>query len=236
MVGLSRCRPQLSGVLAPGITGVRLSVPGDLVTRRHHHKNRFPDSSVCVIGPRGKIVRVSQSPAGKNRLNGRIGRSLRGLEDERFCQFLLEESAHSTNNTSVNGVIGSSPRQIMQYLLGAVNQLSRQDKMSILIWGIGVAFAIVVLAWISLKIRSLFLEDEGPTGEVGNFLGQLRESQSEGVLTPEEYRSIQRRLLEKQMLAGDSTRPQGAASAKTADPNNLTPPVPYHDDADDHSP
>ena len=108
--------------------------------------------------------------------------------------------------------------------------------MSLLIWGIGVAFAIVVLTWISLKIRSLFLEDEGPTGELGNFLGQLRESQSEGVLTPEEYRSIQRRLLEKQLLAGDSTRPQGATPAKTADPNTLTPPVPYHDDADDHSP
>ncbi len=164
------------------------------------------------------------------------GRSLRDEITDGICHLLLEESAHSTNNTRVNGVIGSSPRRIMRYLLGAVNELSRQDKMSLMIWGIGVAFAIVVLAWISLKIRSLFLEDEGPTGELGNFLGQLRESQSEGVLTPEEYRSIQRRLLEKQLLAGDSTRQPGATPAKTAGPNNLTPPVPYHDDADDHSP
>jgi hypothetical protein len=121
-------------------------------------------------------------------------------------------------------------------LLGAVRELRPQDKMSLWIWGIGVAFAIVVLAWISLKIRSLFLEDEGPTGELGNFLGHLRESQSEGVLTPEEFRSIQRRLLEKQLQAGDSTQQAGAAPAKTADPSQQTPPVPYHDDADDHSP
>lgn len=124
----------------------------------------------------------------------------------------------------------------MRYLLGVAKELKPEDKMSLLVWGIGVAFAIVVLAWISLKIRSLFLEDEGPTGELGNFLGQLRESQSEGDLTPEEYRSIQRRLLEKQLLAGDSTRLPSAASAKTAGPDKLTPPVPYHDDADDHSP
>ena len=124
----------------------------------------------------------------------------------------------------------------MRYLLGEVPKLQLHDKMWIALWGIGVVFALVVLGWIAIKIRSLFLEDEGPTGELGNFLGQLRESQSEGVLTPEEYRSIQRRLLEKQLLAGDSTRTPGATPAKTAGPTNLTPPVPCQDDADDHAP
>lgn len=191
---------------------------------------------VYAAGSLGESVRVRPSSANKNRLNGRIGRSLRAPADDRFCHLLLEESVHGTNNTRASCSTGSNPRRNMRYLLGVAKELKPEDKMSLLVWGIGVAFAIVVLAWISLKIRSLFLEDEGPTGELGNFLGQLRESQSEGDLTPEEYRSIQRRLLEKQLLAGDSTRPRVAPSAKTAGPSNLTPPVPYHDDADDHSP
>ena len=124
----------------------------------------------------------------------------------------------------------------MADLLGAEAQLQPQDKMWLALVVIGVAFAIVILTWIALKIRSLFLEDEGSTGGVGEFLGHLRESQSEGDLTPEEFRSIQRRLLERQIGAGDSTRPTRATPAKIAGPQNPTPPVPYHDDTDDHSP
>jgi len=124
----------------------------------------------------------------------------------------------------------------MGLLLGVQGQLQPQDKMWLALVVIGVAFAITILTWVALKIRSLFLEDEGPTGDVGEFLGHLRDSQSEGDLTPEEFRSIQRRLLEKQMGSGDSTPQPRATSAKTAGSSHLTPPVPYHDDADDHSP
>lgn len=121
-------------------------------------------------------------------------------------------------------------------LLCAQEHLPPQNKMWLALLIIGVAFAITILAWIALKIRSLFLEDEGSSGDVGEFLGHLRESQSEGDLTPEEFRSIQRRLLEKQLGSGDSTRPTLAAPAKTAGLQNPTAAVPYHDDADDHSP
>ena len=124
----------------------------------------------------------------------------------------------------------------MADLLGVRGHLLPQDKMWLALSIIGVAFAVTILTWIALKLRSLFQEDEGSTGGVGEFLGHLRESQSEGDLTPEEFRSIQRRLVEKQMGSGDSTRPTLAPPAKTADPPTPTPPVPYHDDADDHSP
>lgn len=124
----------------------------------------------------------------------------------------------------------------MADLLGVQAQLQPQDKLWVALSLIGVAFAVTVLIWIALKIRSLFLEDEGSSGGVGEFLGHLRESQSEGDLTPEEFRSIQRRLLEKQMGSGDSTRPTRATPAKTAEVQVPMPHVPYHDDADDHSP
>jgi hypothetical protein len=124
----------------------------------------------------------------------------------------------------------------MADLLALRGRLLPEDKMWLALAIIGVAFAITILAWISLKIRSLFREDEGPAGGTHEFLGQLRESQSEGDLTPEEFRSIQRRLLEKSMGLGDSLRPTHATPAKSAGPQPPPPPVPYHDDADDHSP
>ena len=111
-----------------------------------------------------------------------------------------------------------------------------QDKMWLAIAVFGVAFAIVILAWVAHKLHALFREDEGSDGSVHEFLGQLRDSQSEGDVTPEEFRSIQRRLLEKSMRSGDSSPQTRATPAKSAGLQLPTPRVPYHDDADDHSP
>ena len=123
----------------------------------------------------------------------------------------------------------------MADFLGAQGKLLSQDKMWLAMVVIGVAFAITLLTWIALKIRSLFRDDEGPAGDVHDFLGQLRESQSEGDVTPEEFRSIQRRLVEQSMRSGENSRPTRVTPAKSAGPQ--TPPqVPYHDDADDDSP
>ena len=123
----------------------------------------------------------------------------------------------------------------MAVFLAAQGQLQSNDKMWLVLSVLGVAFAIAILLWVALKVRSLFQEDEGPAGDVGDFLGQLRESQSEGVLSPEEFRSIQRRLLEQSMGTGDSTRQSRATSAKSAG-HQEPPPHPNHDDAGDHSP
>ena len=124
----------------------------------------------------------------------------------------------------------------MADLLGLEGQNLSQDKMWLALCVIGVIFAIVILAWITQMLRSLFRDDEGSAGGVHEFLGHLRESQSEGDVTPEEFRSIQRRLVEQSMGSGDSTRKSQATPAKSADPPALTPPVPYQDDADDHVP
>ena len=105
----------------------------------------------------------------------------------------------------------------MGQLLGLKDQLQLQDKMWLALSIIGVAFAITILTWIGLKIRSLFLEDEGPTGDVSEFLGQLSESRLEGDVTPEEFRSIQRRLLEQSIGSGDNSRPSRVTPAKSAD-------------------
>ncbi len=124
----------------------------------------------------------------------------------------------------------------MVVLLGLRDQLLPQDKMWLALGVFGVVFAIVILAWITNQFRSLFREDEGSTEGVHDFLGQLRESQSEGDVTPEEFRSIQRRLVEQSMGAGDSTRKSRVTPAKSADPPTTTPHVPYQDDADAHVP
>lgn len=124
----------------------------------------------------------------------------------------------------------------MADLLGLKGQMLSQDKMWLALGVIGVVFAIGILAWITSALRSLFREDEGSAGGVHEFLGQLRESQSEGDVTPEEFRSIQRRLVERSMGSGDSSHPTRATPAKSAAPPASTPLVPYQDDADDHSP
>ncbi len=124
----------------------------------------------------------------------------------------------------------------MAELLGLRDHLLPQDKMWLALSVIGVVFAIVILAWIISTLRSLFREDEGSAGGVHEFLGHLRESQSEGDVTPEEFRSIQRRLVEQSLGSGVGTRKARVTPAKSADPPTPTPLVPYQDDADDHSP
>ena len=121
-------------------------------------------------------------------------------------------------------------------VLALRGQMLPQDKMWLAIAVFGVAFAIVILAWVARQLHALFREDEGSAGGVHEFLGHLRESQSEGDVTPEEFRSIQRRLVEQSMGSGESTRKSRATPAKSADPPASTPLVPYQDDADDHSP
>jgi hypothetical protein len=120
--------------------------------------------------------------------------------------------------------------------LAQKQRLMPQDKMWLVLSLLGVLFAIAVLSWIAVKLRSLYQEDEGPTGETNDFLGQLNESLSEGEVSSEEYRSIQRRLLEQKMGLGDSTRSTRSTPAKSADvrkPPNL---IEHHDDSEDHSP
>lgn len=115
-------------------------------------------------------------------------------------------------------------------------RLLPQDKMWLVLSLLGVLFAFIILSWIAVKLRSLYQEDEGPTGETGDFLGQLNESLSEGEVSQEEYRSIQRRLLEQKMGLGDSTHPKRSTPAKSADlrkPSNL---IEHHDDSEEHSP
>ncbi len=121
-------------------------------------------------------------------------------------------------------------------VLALRGQMLPQDKMWLAIAVFGVAFAIVILAWVARKLHALFREDEGSDGSVHEFLGQLRESQSEGDVTPEEFRSIQRRLVEQSMRSGDSSPQTRATPAKSAALHQPTPHVPYHDDAEDHSP
>lgn len=120
--------------------------------------------------------------------------------------------------------------------LAQKQRLMPQDKMWLVLSLFGVLFAIAVLSWIAVKLRSLYQEDEGPTGETSDFLGQLNESLSEGEVSAEEYRSIQRRLLEQKMGLGDRSRPTRPAPAKSAEvqkPSNL---IEHHDDSEDHSP
>lgn len=121
-------------------------------------------------------------------------------------------------------------------VLALRGQMLPQDKMWLAIGVFGVAFAIVILAWIAHKLHALFREDEGSDGSVHEFLGQLRDSQSEGDVTPEEFRSIQKRLVEQSMRSGDSSPQTRATPAKSAALHKPTPHVPYHDDAEDHSP
>lgn len=124
----------------------------------------------------------------------------------------------------------------MNDLLALRGQIQPQDKMWLALAVFGVAFAIVILAWVAHKLHALFREDEGSDGSVHEFLGQLRDSQSEGDVTPEEFRSIQRRLLEQSMGSGDNSPLRRVTPAKSAEPQQPTPRVTYQDDADDHSP
>lgn len=55
--------------------------------------------------------------------------------------------------------------------------------------------AIVVMIWISLRIRSWFREDEDPAAETGQMLVEFRDLHRRGGLTEDEYRLIKGRLM-----------------------------------------
>lgn len=124
----------------------------------------------------------------------------------------------------------------MSLRLAQQARLLPQDKMWLVYCVLGVLVALIVLSWITLKLRSLYREDEGLTGGTDDFLGQLNESLSEGEVSPEEYRSIQRRLLEQKMGLGDSTRTSRSTPAKSAGHQDQPPLIEHHDDSEDHSP
>ena len=59
---------------------------------------------------------------------------------------------------------------------------------------IGLVFAIVVLAWIIMRVRELFRTDDDPAENANQMLSEIREMYEEGKLSEEEFRSIKGRL------------------------------------------
>jgi hypothetical protein len=59
---------------------------------------------------------------------------------------------------------------------------------------IGLIFAIVVLAWIVVRVRALFHSDDDPAENANQMLSEIREMYDEGKLSEEEFRSIKGRL------------------------------------------
>jgi len=68
---------------------------------------------------------------------------------------------------------------------------------------IGLVFAIVVLAWIIMRVRELFRTDDDSAENADQMLSEIREMYEEGKLSEEEFRSIKGRL----------TNPNDSASA-----------------------
>lgn len=63
-------------------------------------------------------------------------------------------------------------------------------------WWVGLVFAVVVLAWVVLRLRQWFQEDSGPADDTRQLLSDVREMYHEGDLTEQEYRSIKGRIVE----------------------------------------
>lgn len=62
---------------------------------------------------------------------------------------------------------------------------------------IGLAFAILVLAWIISRLRALFRSDDDPAENTNQMLSEIREMYEEGKLSEEEFRSIKGRLTKR---------------------------------------
>jgi len=62
---------------------------------------------------------------------------------------------------------------------------------------IGLAFALLVLAWAVQRIRAWYREDDDPAGNAREMLSEIREMYVEGDLSEEEFRSIKGRLKER---------------------------------------
>lgn len=63
-------------------------------------------------------------------------------------------------------------------------------------WGIGLAVALLVLAWATYRLRSWFGEDEDRTDANQELLTHLRQMHAEGDVSDEEFRNIKGRLTE----------------------------------------
>ena len=63
---------------------------------------------------------------------------------------------------------------------------------------IGLIFAIVVLAWIVVRVRAMFHGDDDPAENANQVLSEIREMYEEGKLSEEEFRSIKSRLVKQQ--------------------------------------
>lgn len=59
---------------------------------------------------------------------------------------------------------------------------------------IGLIFAIVVLAWIIVRVRASYYGDDDPDEDANQMLSEIREMYEEGKLSEEEFRSIKGRL------------------------------------------
>ena len=63
-------------------------------------------------------------------------------------------------------------------------------------WWVGLLFAIVVLAWVAVRLGRWFRDDTDPTDDDRRMLSEIREMYHEGDLSEQEYRSIKSRLME----------------------------------------
>lgn len=62
---------------------------------------------------------------------------------------------------------------------------------------LGLAVAIGFLIWVSLRIRSYFLEDTDTEDECDFLLSQARELRQQGDLSEEEFRKLKNRIVAK---------------------------------------
>jgi uncharacterized membrane protein len=69
----------------------------------------------------------------------------------------------------------------------------------------GLVVAILVLAWLIVKIRSWLTGDDDPAEGDHELLVSIRELNREGDLTDDEYRSIKSRLVERLRNAADTS-------------------------------
>ncbi len=71
------------------------------------------------------------------------------------------------------------------------------DLLDQTLWsGIGLVFALLVLAWAAYRLRSWYGEDAGRSDAGQELLSHVRQMRAEGGVSEEEYRSIKGRLSE----------------------------------------
>ncbi|MFV0442251.1 MAG: hypothetical protein ACK5Q5_01625 [Planctomycetaceae bacterium] len=61
-------------------------------------------------------------------------------------------------------------------------------------WGIGLVFALFVLAWAAYRLRSWYGEDEDHADADQELLAHLKQMRSDGGVSEEEFRNIKGRL------------------------------------------